>query len=301
MIIDGLEGEYTEVNGIRMFYMHGGGDKKKPLVLVHGLFQTGMMWRRVAPKLMEDHYLIVADNRGYGLSQKPAEMEKLTKRLQAQDLHELLKQLGVEKCVMLSHDRGARIARTFAMDYPEMLLGVSFMDMLPTEYIYQEMTSTQTGAHHWDQLFKLASPMAENLLDGNVENTRIYVNNFYERTPGFIDLLKQDGVYDYYMERILAPGAMMAMLNDYRAAYHIDVPRVRAALDLGERISVPVQLLWGSKGNASKSPIMDIYRARCSNTVEGDVVPSGHYLAEEEPEITQGLLLKFSDKCFSKA
>lgn len=32
----------------------------------------------------------------------------------------------------------------------------------------------------------------------------------------------------------------MAMLNGYRAAGHIDVPRIRAALDRGERISVPV-------------------------------------------------------------
>ena len=300
MVIDGLKGEYTQVNGIKMFYMHGGGDKKKPLVLVHGLFQTGMMWRRVVPKLMQDHYLIVADNRGYGLSEKPPEMENMTKRLQAQDLYELLRQVGVEKCVMLSHDRGARIARTFAMEHPEMLLGVSFMDMLPTEYIYQEMTCTQTGSHHWDQLFKLASPMAEDLLVGNADNIRTYVNNFYERTPGFIDLLKQDGVYDYYMECILASGAMMAMLNDYRAAYHIDVPRIREALNRGERIPVPVQLLWGAKGNASKSPIMDIYKTRCSSTVEGAEIACGHYLAEEEPETTQDLLLKFSDECFEK-
>lgn len=299
MVIQGLQGAYTQVNGIRMWFQYGGGDKTKPLVLVHGLFQTGMMWRRVAPKLMEGHYLIIPDNRGYGLSAKPAQMENMTKKLQAQDIYELLRQLQIEKCVMVSHDRGARIARTFAMDYPEMLLGVSFMDMLPTEYIYQEMTSTQTGSHHWDQLFKLASPMAEDLLDGNAENTRTYVNNFYERTPGFIDLLKQDGIYNYYMDCILAPGAMMAMLNDYRAAYYIDVPRIRAALERGERISVPVQLLWGSKGNASKSPIMDIYRPRCSSTIEGDIVPSGHYLAEEQPQITQTLLLKFVEKCYS--
>ena len=299
MVINGLKGEYTDVNGIKMFYMHGGGNERKPLVLMHGLFQTGMMWRRVAQRLMEDHYLIVPDNCGYGLSEKPAAMEKMTKRLQAQDINELLGQLGIEKCVMLSHDRGARIARSFAMDYPGKLLGVSFMDMLPTEYIYQEMTSAQLGSHHWDQLFKLASPMAEDLLDDNAENTTIYVNNFYNRTPGFTDILKQDGVYDHYMNCILAPGAMMAMLNDYRAAYHIDVPRIREALDRGERIPVPVQLLWGSKGNASKSPIMDIYKARCSNTVQGAVVPSGHYLAEEEPEITQDLLLQFCDQCFA--
>lgn len=160
---------------------------------------------------------------------------------------------------MISHDRDARIARTFAMDYPEMLLGVLLMDMLPTEYIYQEMSPTQTGPHHWDQLFKLATPMAEDLLVNNAENTAVYVNNFYLRSPGFIDLLKADGVYDYYMDCILAPRAMMAMLNDYRAAYQIDVPRIRAALDRGEHISVPVQVLWGSNGNASRSPVMDFY------------------------------------------
>lgn len=299
MVIDGLVGAWTTVNGIRMFYQHSPGPKRKPLLLVHGLFQTGMMWRRVAPRLMEDHYLVVPDNRGYGQSEKPAEMAQLTKKLQAQDLHELLQQLGISQCVVLSHDRGARIARTFAMDYPEMVLGVSFMDMLPTEYIYQEMTCTQTGSHHWDQLFKLASPMAEDLLVNNSANTKIYVDNFYERTPGFIQLLKADGVYDYYMQCIQAPGAIMAMLNDYRAAYHIDVPRIRAALDRGERIQAPVQLLWGSKGNASKSPIVEIYKARCSGSVESASVPSGHYLAEEQPVLTVNLLLDFAERCYA--
>ena len=299
MTIRGLKGEYAQVNGIRMFYQHGGGDKKKPLLLVHGLFQTGMMWRRVAPKLMPDHYLIIPDNRGYGQSEKPAEMERMTKKLQAQDLYELLKVLGIEKCVVLSHDRGARIARTLAMDHPEMLIGVSFMDMLPTEYIYQEMTGSQLGSHHWDQLFKLASPMAEDLLDGNAANTKIYVDNFYKRSPGFIELLKDDGVYDYYMQCMQSPGAMMAMLNDYRAAAYIDVPRIRSALDQGERISVPVQVLWAMKGNGSKSPVLDIYWARCSNTVTGAGIPSGHYVAEEAPGITQDLLLEFVDRCYS--
>lgn len=181
MVIDGLECAYANIDGIRMFYMHGGGDRSKSLVLVHGLFQTGMMCRRVAPRIMQDFYLIVPDNRGYGMSEKPAWMNHLMKQLQAQDLHELLLLLGIDKCVMMSHDRGARIVRTFAMDYPEILLGVSFMDMLPTEYIYQEMSPTQTGTQHWDQLFKLATPVAEDLLIGNAENTTIYVNNFYRR------------------------------------------------------------------------------------------------------------------------
>ena len=298
MLIDGMKGDWAKVNGITMFYQYGGRKTAKPLLLVHGLFQTGMMWRRVAPKLMEDHFLIIPDNRGYGQSEKPAEMEKMTKRLQAQDLYELLRLLKVEQCVVLSHDRGARIARTLAMDHPEILLGASFMDMLPTEYIYQEMTGAELGPHHWDQLFKLASPMAEDLLVGNAANTKTYVDSFYKRSRGFVDLLKQDGVYDYYLECMQSPGAMMAMLNDYRAAAHIDVPRIRAALDRGDRISVPVQVLWATTGNASKSPALEIYRKRCSNAVTGAGIISGHYLAEEAPEVTQDLLLGFVDDCY---
>ncbi|CAK7221684.1 hypothetical protein SEUCBS140593_004649 [Sporothrix eucalyptigena] len=298
MVVDGLEGTYADINGTRIFYVLGGGDKTKPLVLVHGLFQTGMMWRRVAPKLMEGHYLTIPDSHGYGMSEKPATMEKLTKKLQAQDLHELLLLLGVKKCVMLSHDRGARIARTFAMDYLEMLLGVSLMDMLTTEYIYQETKPTQAGSHHWNQLFKFASPMVEDLLDRKEANTRTYVNNFYKRSPGFMDILKEDGVYGYYMDCTLVPGAMIVMLNDYRAAYHIDVPRIQKTLDKGERIQVPVQVLWGSQGNASRSPAIDIFKARCTNTAEGSEVQLGHYLAEEALEETQKLLLQVVNKMY---
>ena len=41
MIIKGLDSGYVNVNGIKMFYMHGGNNKKRPLLLIHGLFQTG--------------------------------------------------------------------------------------------------------------------------------------------------------------------------------------------------------------------------------------------------------------------
>ena len=75
MIIDGLDSGYAKVNGINMFYMYGGNNKKKPLLLIHGLFQTGMMWRRVVPKLMEDHYVIVPDVRGFGKTEKPSDVK----------------------------------------------------------------------------------------------------------------------------------------------------------------------------------------------------------------------------------
>ena len=38
--IAGITHEYTEVNGIRLHYVHGGKNRARPIMLVHGLFET---------------------------------------------------------------------------------------------------------------------------------------------------------------------------------------------------------------------------------------------------------------------
>jgi pimeloyl-ACP methyl ester carboxylesterase len=282
--------------------MYGGNNKKKPLLLIHGLFQTGMMWRRVVPKLMEDHYVIVPDVRGFGKTEKPSDVKYMDKKSQAKDIYELVlklqEELGIaEKMVVFSHDRGARVGRRFALDYPELLLGISIMEMIPTEFIYQEMTVEEIGDHHWDQLFKLASPISEKLLC-NDEGTQKYVDHFYNRSEGFLQLLKDDGVYDYYMDAMKSDGAMMAMLNDYRAAFTYDVPRLREELESGIKLQMPALILWGEKnGNLCKSPAMDIWEPRCTE-MEGHGIKCGHYIPEEKPEETLGYLIPFADKCF---
>lgn len=297
--IEGMTGEYANVNGIRLYFAHGGKNRERPLFLVHGLFETHRMWRRVLPALMENHYVVAPDMRGYGMSDKPDDINRMDKGNQARDFHELAQQLGLGKFVMFSHDRGARAGRRYALDYPETLYGIALLDILPTEYIYQEMTTSQVGPHHWDQLFKLASPIAEQLLDNDVAIEK-YVRHFYNRSKGFVELLEQDGTLEHYLAAIKSPGAMKAVLNDYRAAYRIDVPKLRQELDEGRKIQVPTLILWGgANGNLSRSPAMQIWKQRCGDTLEGAEIPCGHYLAEESPELCLQHLVPFADRCFS--
>ncbi len=295
--IEGITHEYTTVNGINIHYVHGGKNKKRPLFLVHGLFETWRMWRRIMPQLIENHYVVVVDMRGYGESDKPDDLSKMDKGSQAADFYVVAQQLNLCKFVLFSHDRGARAARRYALNYPETLLGLALLDILPTEYIYEEMTSSTVGPHHWDQLFKLASPIAEQLL-ASKEAIEMYVRHFYNRSEGFMDLLQSDGTWEHYLHAITQPGAMMGVLNDYRAAFSIDVPRLREELNNGVKIDVPTLILWGQSGNLSRSPAMDIWRVRCSQYLEGSEVPCGHYLPEEAPEIVLEHLLKFTEMCF---
>ena len=259
--IDGITHEYTTVNGINLHYVHGGSNKERPLFLAHGLFETWRMWRRILPGLMKDHYVVAVDMRGYGETGKPNILAQMDKRSQATDFYELAQHLNLGKFVLIGHDRGARAARRYALDHPDTLLGLALLDILPTEYIYQEMMSGTVGPHHWDQLFHLASPIAEQLLDDKEE---VYITHFYNRSEGFLDLLKSDGTWEHYLHAITQPGAMQSVLNDYRTAFTIDVPRLRAELNDGVKISVPALILWGESGNLSRSPSMDIWKERCS-------------------------------------
>jgi pimeloyl-ACP methyl ester carboxylesterase len=289
--------EYAKVNGIRVHYVHGGNNKTRPLLLVHGLFETWLMWRRILTPLTENHYVVAVDLRGYGESDKPAELDKMTKASQAADFRALAQHLDLGRFVLVGHDRGARASRRYALDYPETLCGLALLDILPTEYIYQELTAGEAASHHWDQLFHCAAGIPEQLLKGREE---AYITHFYNRSSGFLDQLKADGTWDAYLHAILQPGAIEAVLNDYRAAFTIDVPRYRAELEAGKRITVPTLVLWGQKGNLARRRAMDIWRARCAD-VEGAEIPNcGHYLPEEQPNVVAGHLLRFADKCFAR-
>lgn len=48
---------------------HGGGGP--PLLLLHGIPQTHLMWHKVAPRLARDFTVVAADLRGYGESGTP--------------------------------------------------------------------------------------------------------------------------------------------------------------------------------------------------------------------------------------
>lgn len=91
---------------------------------------------------------------------------------------------------------------------------------------------------------------------------------------------------------------MLSVLYDYRAAFNVDVPRLRDELNGGVTIDVPTLILWGKQGNLSRSPAMAVWEVRCSN-LEGAEIPCGHYLPEEAPAIVLDHMLRFADKRFS--
>src|SRR5919108_3562512 len=96
---------------------HGGNGT--PVLLLHGIPETHVMWHQIAPRLAENFTIVVTDLRGYGDSSKPpttSDHAPYSKRAMARDQIKVMRELGFNRFCVIGHDRGARCAYRMALD-----------------------------------------------------------------------------------------------------------------------------------------------------------------------------------------
>jgi pimeloyl-ACP methyl ester carboxylesterase len=113
----------VETNGIRLHVVEQG---EGPLVILcHGFPECWYSWRHQLPALAKAGFRAVApDLRGYGLSDRPEEVEKYTILHDIGDIVGLLDALGAEQAVIAGHDIGAPIAWEAALLRPDRFRAV---------------------------------------------------------------------------------------------------------------------------------------------------------------------------------
>lgn len=114
-------GRLIEVDGIQMHYIRQG--QGRPLVFIHGSFGSSYDFMMSIMPHVKNYEAILVDRPGHGYSTRP---KRLTMSIfdQARYLNLLLKQLGVEKPVLVGHSFGAIVAIAYALDYSNDLSGM---------------------------------------------------------------------------------------------------------------------------------------------------------------------------------
>jgi haloacetate dehalogenase len=81
--------------------------------------------------------------------------------------------------------------------------------------------------------------------------------------------------------------AVHTACEDYRASAGIDLVHDQESRDQGLKVKCDLLVLWGEKGvvNRMFKPL-ELWQAQCAGQVSGHVVPSGHFIPEELPEVT---------------
>lgn len=110
-------------NGINLYYEErGSGD---PLLLIMGITARGSVWEKHAACWEKDFRCIIVDNRGVGLSDKPA--GPYTTAQMAGDYAGLLDALQIKEARVVGCSMGSIIAQQLALLYPEMVRSMVLM------------------------------------------------------------------------------------------------------------------------------------------------------------------------------
>jgi haloacetate dehalogenase len=271
-------------DGVTLFARQGGPSDsgRPPLLLLHGHPQTMAMWHRVAPALARTRRVVLMDLRGYGDSGRPVAGEAsaaYAKREMALDAVALMRSLGHERFAVLAHDRGARVAHRLALDHPQAVDRLMLLDIAPTLAMYEGTTEAFARAYwHWFFLIQPA-PLPERLIEAD---PAAYVRDGMGRRGG--GFFAPEAWAEY--ERCIAkPATAAAICADYRAGAGIDLVHDRADRDAGRRVSQPLRVLWGASGVVGRCfEPLELWRA-VADDVSGRAVDSGHYIAEEAPDV----------------
>jgi haloacetate dehalogenase len=271
-------------DGVTLFARQGGpsASDRPPLLLLHGHPQTMAMWHRVAPELARTRRVVLMDLRGYGDSDRPAAGEgsaAYAKREMALDALALVRSLGHERFDLLAHDRGARVAHRLALDHPHAVGRLMLLDIAPTLAMYEGTTEAFARAYwHWFFLIQPA-PLPERLIEA--DPVAYLRDGMGRRGGGFF----APEAWAEYERSIARPGTAAAICADYRASAGIDLDHDRADRDAGRRVTQPLRVLWGAQGVVGRCfEPLKLWQAAAAD-VSGRAVDSGHYIAEEAPDV----------------
>lgn len=117
---------YVLTNGIRMHYWRTGGAGKIPLVMAHGSSDDGLCWTNFAKELEGSFDIILIDARGHGLSDPPKPNDPVD--VQADDLAGLIRELKLDRPIVMGHSMGSFAAAAFAAKYPDVARAVVLED-----------------------------------------------------------------------------------------------------------------------------------------------------------------------------
>jgi pimeloyl-ACP methyl ester carboxylesterase len=170
--MNGLTHRTVEANGIRM---HIAEEGEGPLVLMcHGFPESWYSWRHQLPALAAAGLHAVApDMRGYGQTDRPAEIDQYTLLHLVGDMVGLLDALGAEHAVIAGHDWGAPLAWAASVMRPDRFRGVIALSgpFGPRGSSRPTMVMPQTRDMLFYQLYFQTPGIAEQEFERDVRST----------------------------------------------------------------------------------------------------------------------------------
>lgn len=145
-----LEKQFIKLPDVTLHVVMAGPKDGEPIFLLHGFPEFWYCWRKQIPYLAEKGFrVIVPDQRGYNLSDKPKSVADYKIGLLAQDVVNLASALGYERFYLAGHDWGAAVSWWTALLFPERIKKLAILNVPFPPVMTQEIAQG-----NWQQLMR---------------------------------------------------------------------------------------------------------------------------------------------------
>jgi epoxide hydrolase 4 len=233
-----LEEEYLETNGIRLHTVMAGPKSGVPVILLHGFPENWRCWIHQIPALVNAGFrVIVPDQRGYNLSDKPKGVKSYRVNKLVKDVLGLIDTLEYQKVNLVGHDWGAVVAWYLAYQYPNRLQRLGILNV-PHPLVFRRFVTRDLEQirRSWYAFFFQLPWLPEMGMRADCWRRAVRALRGSGKSNTFTD-----EEVERYKEAWSQPGAMTAMINWYRAV------RYQTKLPEEMQIKIPTLMMWGMK------------------------------------------------------
>ncbi|MFE9627881.1 alpha/beta fold hydrolase [Streptomyces sp. NPDC006527] len=256
--------------------MAAGPARGRPVLLLHGFPQTGLVWRRQIAALAAHGYRAVApDQRGYSPGVRPQRPEDYLISHLVDDVVAISEELGWTTFDLVGHDWGGAVAWWTAHAHPGR---VRTLTVVSTPHPGALATALRTDP---DQ--RARSRYMIDWREAPATEERMLAQDAQELRGFYAGKVPQDSA-ESYVRHLSRPGALTAALNWYRAG------RPDGAIGA---VDVPTLYVWSTEDSAF-GPVAAQETGRWVDgpyrfeTLQG----VSHWIPEEAPETLSRLLLE---------
>ncbi|KQU27157.1 hypothetical protein ASG65_00885 [Bacillus sp. Leaf13] len=260
-----MEKKNMIINGKKLSYIEKGNVNDPPVLLLHGVPESSLLWREMIPCIVSCGFRTIApDLPGFGQSE-PFDESSTWERYE-QFVSDFTRELKLDKFHLIVHDWGGLIGLKWACDHPERILSLFVSN------------TTISGDYKWHSLAQIwRTPNAGEKIMKRMSDDSQFQTDMKNSIPNIVD----ETLEDFY--RVFrTPESSKVILDLYRSG---NIEKVKSYNQKLNQIKIPVTIIWGE--NDPYIPFELAYKLQKEGLPHAQVhiiQNAGHFIQIEVPD-----------------
>jgi pimeloyl-ACP methyl ester carboxylesterase len=271
-----------QTNGIQLHTALAGPKNGEPVFLLHGFPEAWFGWeKQIEPLALAGFRVIVPDQRGYNLSDKPIGIDQYQMKVLVDDILGLADSLGYEQFYLAGHDFGAMVSWNLTFREPGRVKRLVIANV-PHPSVFKSYLRSHPAQmlKSWYAFFFQLPGIPERI---------VKAGNWKFMTSAMPDHFSEEDL-NRYREAWNQPGAITSMINWYRATFGGS-----RSSRTNRSIQPKTLIIWGKKDPHLSYQMASLSLDYCD---DGNLVlidDATHWVQHDKPsEVSQLLIQHFS-------